>query len=194
MPLKDVYDYRVGTKCVDAIRRARKPFMFTCSFNMPHDPNVVPSPYYETIDKNAIRADVSLPCEERYRSELSRAIPALAGEEFLKEFLKIYYASVMLIDDQVGCILDALKKSGEYEHTVIIFTADHGDMAGGHGMFWKSTSAFYEEVVRVPLIVSVPGYEKSMKYYQPVELVDIMPTILELCGLQVPEGIDGRAC
>ena len=56
-----------------------------------------------------------------------------------------------MIDDQVGRILDALERAGQLDQTVIVFTADHGDMAGGHGMVWKSNGSFYDEIVRVPL-------------------------------------------
>ena len=79
------------------------------------------------------------------------------GEPGLREFLRIYYASVKLIDDQVGRILRALESRGLLDRTVIVFTADHGDMAGGHGMVWKSNGSFYDEIVRVPLLIRYPA-------------------------------------
>jgi arylsulfatase A-like enzyme len=189
LPLEDIYDYRLGGKCAEAIKQATNPFMLTCSFNWPHDPNVAPALYYNMVDKSKIKCSASLPCEERFLPELSKEIAALAGDEFLKEFIKIYYANTMMIDDQIGRIIDTLKASGKYDNTIIVFTADHG----GHGMFWKSTSAFYEEVARVPLIISAPGCKKSARYNHPVELVDIMPTVLEMCGYDVPDNIDGAS-
>src|SRR5579862_2229389 len=60
--------------------------------------------------------------------------------------LRVYYGTVRLIDDQVGRVLDALDESGRADDTIVIFTADHGEMASGHGMVWKSTSAFYDEI------------------------------------------------
>jgi arylsulfatase A-like enzyme len=99
----------------------------------------------------------------------------------------------MMIDDQVGRVLDGLKKSGKYENTVIIFTSDHGDMAGEHGMFWKSTGSFYDGVARVPLVISAPGCNKDARFADPVEHVDLMPTILEMCGFNPPSGIHGAS-
>jgi arylsulfatase A-like enzyme len=160
---------------------------------MPHDPNVAPSPYYENVDMSRIKADASLPCDAAYLNDISKSVSAHAGNAFLTEFLRIYHAALKLVDDQIGRLLGALEKRGIADNTVIIFTADHGDMAGGHGMFWKSTRAFYEEVARVPLIISAPGYNKNTRYTKLVELVDIMPTILDLCGIktQTLENIDG---
>ncbi|MCL2433600.1 MAG: sulfatase-like hydrolase/transferase [Clostridia bacterium] len=186
LPIEDTFDYRLTTKCIESINTAgEKPFMATCSFNMPHDPNVVPSPYYESVDMSGIIANSALPCDPLYMNNLSKTIPQQAGDVFLREFLRVYYASVKLVDDQIGRLLDVVD-----DNTIIIFTADHGDMAGRHGMFWKSTDAFYDEVARVPLIICAPGANAG-RYAGPVELVDIMPTILELCGLPVPENIDG---
>jgi len=190
LPLEDTYDYRIGSKATKAILEAETPFMLTASFNMPHDPNVVPSPYYENVDMSRIHAEVSLPCEEIYSHDGTRSILNYAGNAFLTEYLRIYHAAIKLVDDQIGHLLDALEQKGVLDDTCIIFTADHGDMVGRHGMFWKNTHSFYDEVTRVPLIISMPGGKKG-RYSKPVELIDIMPTILELCGLEIPADIDG---
>ncbi|MCL2816037.1 MAG: sulfatase-like hydrolase/transferase, partial [Oscillospiraceae bacterium] len=79
IPLEDVYDCRIGSKCENAIKNAKEPFMLTCSFNMPHDPNAVPSHYYESVDIPRINADASLPCHEEYLNDLSKDIPMHAG-------------------------------------------------------------------------------------------------------------------
>jgi len=167
MPIDEIYDYRVASKCSEAIMQTESPFMITCSFNWPHDPNVAPAPYYDRVDKKAIKCNASLPCEDLFKNDLSKEIPAITGDEFLREFLRIYYANIMFIDDQVGRVLDALKKSGKDQETVVIFTSDHGDMAGEHGMFWKSTGSFYDGVARVPLIISVPGSNRDIRCGDP---------------------------
>ena len=193
MPIEQTYDDRIAVRCIEAIRQAKPPFMLTCSFNMPHDPNVVPARYYDAVDPAKIIADVTRPCEEIYQHDLSREIPFHAGNRFLQEFLRVYEASIMMVDDEVGRILAALEEKGVEQDTVILFTSDHGDMAGGHGMFWKSTSSFYDEITRVPLLVSAPGCPRGIRYAKPVELVDLMPTILELCGAACPAGLDGES-
>ena len=193
MPIEQVYDYRIATKCAEAIRQADRPFMLTCSFNMPHDPNVVPARYYDAVDPAWIQADASKFCDDLYQQDLSRDIPKHAGDAFLREFLHVYYAAILMVDDQIGRILNALDERGDDQETILVFTADHGDMAGGHGMFWKSTNSFYDEIARVPLIIAAPGCSAGGHYDKPVELVDLMPTLLELCGIVPPDGIDGES-
>jgi arylsulfatase A-like enzyme len=104
-----------------------------------------------------------------------------------------YWAQIELIDENIGRILKALEKSGQRENTVIIFTSDHGEMAGDHGLN-KKGCRFYEGLVRVPLIFSWPGHIKQgLRIGALVELVDIVPTLLELTGLSVPDTIQGKS-
>ena len=168
--------------------------MLTCSFQDPHDPNVVPSPYYEAF----VPTEIALPAnfgrpEARFANDWARRIVADLGEVGLRELLRIYYGSIRLIDDQVGRVLDALERTGRYEDTIVVFTSDHGDMAGGHGMFWKSTTNFYDEIVRIPLIISYPRRIKPGQNHMAASLVDIMPTLLDLAGRPIPENIDGHS-
>jgi arylsulfatase len=99
---------------------------------------------------------------------------------------------VMLMDSQVGRLLDALERTGKAANTLVVFTTNHGDMAGGHGMFWKSTECFYEDVVRVPLIVSHPAMFRPGVIKEPVSSADLMPTVPASSGVGAPEGIDGE--
>ena len=194
LPLARNFDVRVGDKTVERIAAAKgRPFMITCSFNAPHDPNVVPSPYYERFDPAAIKlpANSGAP-EKRFQKDWARRIVVDLGEPGLREFLRIYYASVMLIDDQVGRILMALDESGQSDNTVIVFTSDHGDMMGGHGMVWKSTEAFYDEIVRIPLLISYPARLKPQRCELAVDLTDIMPTLLDLTGQPVAKQVQGE--
>ncbi|MCL2832270.1 MAG: sulfatase-like hydrolase/transferase [Treponema sp.] len=193
LPAEDTFDYRTCSRSVETIKNISEPFMLTCSFNMPHDPNAAPSPYYENVNLQNIHADAGLPCDAAYVNDMSRDFSAHFGNVYLRENLRTYYAAIKLIDDQIGRLLSALRERGIAENTAVIFIADHGDMAGGHGMFWKSTRAFYDEVARVPMIISAPGFGKGKHYENPVELVDLMPTILELCGQKIPAGIDGES-
>jgi choline-sulfatase len=165
----------------------------TASFNYPHDPNVVPAPYYDMVSPDEVEIPANFRFREaRFESDWSRKMVVGLGLPGLREMLRIYYAQVMLLDSQVGRLLDALDRTGKAANTLVVFTTDHGDMAGGHGMLWKSTESFYEDVVRVPLILSYPsrlspGVEKAS-----VSSADIMPTILDLSGISMPAGIEGR--
>jgi arylsulfatase A-like enzyme len=168
--------------------------MVTCSFVWPHDPNVVPSPYYEAFDPDKIELPNNRDVREtRFEREWAREIIRGLGEPGLREFLRIYYAMVKLIDDQVGRILRTLDETGKMDETIIIFTADHGDMMGGHGMVWKSTTAFYNEVVRVPLLISYPHRFRPQLSELATDSTDLMPTLLELTGHQIPKQAQGQS-
>ena len=104
-----------------------------------------------------------------------------------------YYAMIKLIDDQVGRILNALDETGQREGTVVIFTSDHGETLGDHGLIQKGCR-FYEGLVRVPLVISWPSnFESNLKSDALVELTDIAPTLLELAGAEVPERMQGKS-
>lgn len=195
MPLEDNYDYRTASKTIAAIEQGSgAPFMITCSFNTPHDPNVTPSPYYEMFNPENIMLPENYDAIDAYFSKnWSTEIANGMGEQGVREFLRTYYGNVKLIDDQVGRILQALEKKGISDQTIIVFTADHGDMTGSHGMVWKSTSAFYNEVVKVPLIIRFPQQIKPDRFSVPVSLVDIMPTLLDFTGQSTPSSCQGSS-
>ena len=118
---------------------------------------------------------------------------ASQGAQNAKTLQAAYYAMIKLIDDQVGRILDVLEETGQREQTVVIFTSDHGEMLGDHGLIQKGCR-FYEGLVRVPLIFSWPGqFEEGLKSDALVELLDKAPTLLELAHLNVPEQMQGRS-
>ena len=104
-----------------------------------------------------------------------------------------YWAMVDLIDVQVGRMLDALNATGQLENTLIIFTSDHGEMLGDHGIYLKGPY-FYEEAVRVPLIMSMPGTVRSGERAKNlVELVDVAPTLMEAAGCAPYAGMQGKS-
>lgn len=102
-----------------------------------------------------------------------------------------YAAMVELIDRNVGKIIKALEESGQLESTIVIFTSDHGEMLGGHGIYLKGPY-FYEELIRVPLIISCPGVvRENIKVQAMTELVDIAPTLMEIAKLPPDPGMQG---
>jgi arylsulfatase A-like enzyme len=197
LPLQDVYEVRTTDRTVSQIRQLsgkQQPFMITCSFNGPHDPNATPSPYYERFDPSKIVLPANRDVREaRFEKHWSRRIVADLGEPGLREFLRIYYGMVLLIDDQVGRILRTLEETGALDNTVVIFTTDHGDMAGGHGMVWKSTEAFYDEIVRVPLLIRYPRLFPAERCDLAVDFTDLMPTVLDLLGQPIPRQLQGQS-
>ena len=104
-----------------------------------------------------------------------------------------YYAMIKLIDDQLGRMLSSLEELGLAEETIVIFTSDHGETLGDHGLIQKGCR-FYEGLVRVPMIWRWPGHIKSGVVSSAlVELLDKAPTILDFAGIEVPAYMQGRS-
>lgn len=108
-----------------------------------------------------------------------------AGQKFLED----YFAEVTHLDAAVGRVLDELEKLGLAENTIVVFTSDHGEMASSHGRYEKLT--MYEESLRVPLLVRVPGQPGGAVSQAPVSSVDYLPTLLDLCGLEPASTAEG---
>jgi arylsulfatase A-like enzyme len=101
----------------------------------------------------------------------------------------VYYRLVEKVDAQIGQILDALRETGQEENTIVVFTSDHGDMAGAHELNQKHS--LYDESARVPLIIAGPGVAAGHTEDEPVAYVDVLPTICDLAGVPVPEDLPG---
>ena len=111
----------------------------------------------------------------------------------LRKVKACYYAMVELIDQQFGRIINELKETNQLENTIIIFTSDHGELLGGHGLLYKGCR-FFEALVHVPLIISFPErFQQNLLSQALVELVDLPPTLLEVAGLHIPEFMQGKS-
>lgn len=103
-----------------------------------------------------------------------------------------YWAMCDLIDRQVGRMLEALDSTGQRENTIVIFMSDHGELIGDHGVYLKGPF-MYDCSIRVPLVISLPGTINPARRDALVELVDIPATLLDLCEVPIPEGMQGRS-
>lgn len=102
-----------------------------------------------------------------------------------------YWALCTMVDRHYGRILDALRETGQFDETMIVFTSDHGEMMGSHQLFGKGVP--YEESTHVPLLVKLPGQTEARRVAQPVSLVDLLPTQLDVLGHAMPDGLHGRS-
>jgi len=110
-----------------------------------------------------------------------------------REVTAAYYAMIEQIDDNVGRILNMLDDTGRRKDTIVIFTSDHGELLGDHGIYWKGPYT-YDCSIRVPLIISWPGHFKTgLRSDAFVELLDIAPTLLTAAGMPIPKRIQGRS-
>jgi arylsulfatase len=114
-------------------------------------------------------------------------------DEDVYGLLGVYYGMVRFVDDGLGQILDALESLGLRENTIVVFTSDHGDFMGEHGMQCKG-GVFYDCLTRIPLILSWPGQVAAGQREEGmVNLIDVVPTLLQLQGLDVPRSMRGKA-
>ena len=188
-------DGKTAAKAVDLIRKHRhEPFWLGVGFVRPHVPFVSPRNYYrpyKPYDKMVLpekvegdwddipKAGINYKTSVNMKMDIRRQKKAVGG----------YYASVSYMDAQVGKVLDALDRAGLTDKTIIIFTSDHGYHLGEHD-FWAKVS-LRDESAGVPLIICVPG-KKPAVCHSLVELIDLYPTISNLCGLGVPSNVQGK--
>jgi choline-sulfatase len=102
-----------------------------------------------------------------------------------------YYASLAYVDQCIGRLLRGLEEAGCLDNTYVVYTSDHGDMAGEHGLWWKRT--YYGASAGVPLLVSTPGQRSGRREDCPVEHIDLFPTFCDWAGIPAPVGIDGES-
>lgn len=170
------------------------------------DPAAMPGPLFRESDLEQQKKLEAVDFQSKGRSpeELDIRSPILprspgavdagsAGGRDGKTLQAAYYAMIKLIDDVLGRILETLEETGQRERTVIIFTSDHGEMLGDHGLIQKGCR-FYEGLVRVPLIFSLPGaFEQGLRSDALVGLLDKAPTLLELAGLEISDRMQGMS-
>jgi uncharacterized sulfatase len=170
-----------------------EPFFIAAGFYRPHCPYIAPKKYFDLYPINAITLPVEPPDHfARIPKPALYTDPLYWGLDELqrKEVIRAYYASVTFMDAQVGKLLDAIEALGLMDRTIIVFWSDHGYSLTEHGQ-WKKQSLF-EEVARVPLFIAAPGAKGNGKATNRiVELVDIYPTLVKLCGMQPPSYLAG---
>ncbi|WP_299664847.1 sulfatase-like hydrolase/transferase [uncultured Polaribacter sp.] len=195
MSEENTFEYKTANKAIERLKActdAGRPFSITASFNVPHDPNVAPDPYYSNVNMDEIKFAPNSSREKFFDNDWAAISVDLMGDVGLKEFMRIYIANVLLIDAQVGRLMKVLEESGQRDNTIVLFTADHGDMSSAHRMVWKSTKAFYDEVATIPYIISYPKAVKKNRVYKfPVNIADFMPTILAFTKQKIPDDLDG---
>lgn len=188
-------DGMTAAKAVELIHQHKdKPFWLGVGFVRPHVPFVAPRSYYppfKPYEKMVLpekvpgdwddipKAGINYKTSQNMKMDIRRQKKALGG----------YYASVAFMDAQVGKVMTALNDAGIADRTIVIFTSDHGYHLGEHD-FWAKVS-LRDESAGVPLIISVPGKQPAV-CSSLVELLDLYPTVSQLCGLEVPERLQGR--
>jgi len=185
-------------RAIDFIKEKRnRAWLFSLNCFDPHPPLDPPKQYLDRFDIDSLPEPPFAPSDieeqKRLRDVYFQSEPRQYKGREGKTLLAKYWAMIELIDDNVGRLIKTLQETGQRENTLVIFTSDHGNMVGHHGLLAKGCR-FYEGLVRVPLIFSMPGFGKqNVRNDALVELVDIAPTLLELAGLPADEGMHGKS-
>lgn len=162
-----------------------QPFFLTVSFTHPHSPFVTTQKYWDLYDHDAVDMPMVPPIPVEELDEFSRwlhyahaAEKHTVTEEHVRTARHAYYGMCSYIDDKVGRIIDTMTETGLLDDTVVVFTADHGEMLGERGMWFKQ--AFFEQSTRVPLIVRYPKAFSAGRVDKLVSLVDLIPTFMDV--------------
>lgn len=169
------------------------PFFLGVGFFRPHTPYVAPKKYFDLypFDKIPIQKFSDWPTNVPAAAFMSSKPEQLTmTDQQRKEATQAYFASITFMDAQLGHVINALDRLGLADKTIIVFASDHGYHTGEHGL-WQKKSLF-EICARVPLIIVPPkSSQKGTTSTHPVEMVDLYPTLADLCGLKTPDYLDG---
>ena len=195
-------DGMVASKIVDLINKKKdQPFFLAAGFFNPHCPYVAPKKYFDMYPLDQI----TIPDLEEAKADLADVPPmavqrdtknwpyyfADVSVEQARKCKQAYYACNSFVDAQIGRLLDALEENDLMEKTIIVFWSDHGYFLGEKGLWYKRKA--FERSARMPMIIACPGLEKGAITKKPVELLDLYPTLADLCGLTPPDNLEGTS-
>jgi choline-sulfatase len=196
-PSHPAFDRAVEFLKSHARERSEQPFCLFVSTGEPHDPYFPPRSLFEKYDLSTIPLSSSHHDECLDKPEVVRRMRRVWSSMTDGDWRRTraaYWALVSWLDSEVGRLLGALDEAGLAGDTIVIFTSDHGDMLGAHGLATKGVGTPYEEVYNIPLVVRAPGMEPRAEVADArVGLVDVAPTVLDLCGLEPLPEAQGRS-
>ena len=188
-------DGKVAAEAIRLLEEHKdKPFFLAVGFYRPHVPDIATSPFFAlyplekvTLPKEPPKHIANIPPIALTTTPLNYGLE----EEKLRTFKRAYFASISLMDAQVGKVLDALDRLKLADNTIVVFFGDHGWSLGEHGQWQKRL--LFEEVARVPFIIALPKAKATGASPRTVEFVDVYPTLADLCGLTPPANLEGKS-
>ena len=192
------FDAYFAKKALEGLkaRDTKKPLLLNAMFLAPHPPLQIPEPWYQKVGAGEFELPENVGIYYPKQSplqmyNLTGIVGARYDREHWKEAWRVYLGLVEMLDHCVGQIIDELKRQNIYDESLILFTSDHGEMLGSHGLFQKM--CMYEESARVPLYMKFPKeFEVSQKEInQVVNHIDVLPTLCEYLNLKSGSGMDG---
>ena len=175
----------VAQKSIEFLKRQNEnqPFLLICGFFAPHPPLNPPRKFLELYNPDELALPVRL-ADENYEN---------LDDVHWRKVKQHYYALVSNVDEEAGKILKTLKDTGLDDNTIIVFTSDHGEYLGDHGMIQKGPPGL-DSCIHVPLIISGPGIAEKGRF-EPglIEAVDLLPTLLDSCHIPIPDRLQGNS-
>ena len=207
LPEENYYDWKISNEVISDLHelsKTKEPFCIAAGFKKPHIPFTVPRKYFDMYN------DIEIPlAKNRHRPlggskygfdrynlhqyQWEHADPdKLFSEEYERKLRRYYFACITFVDEQIGKIMKTLEDNGMRDNTVILLTTDHGFHTGELNHWGKVT--LYEESLKVPLLISNLHYSTNGRRTDAlVELVDLMPTMLDLAELPIPDYLEGTS-
>lgn len=198
---EDKGDWQIASWAVERLNeKPSEPFFLSVGFFLPHVPCYATQKWFDLYPSHSLELP---PIKEKDRDDTPRfswylhwklpepRLRYLREADQHKHLVRSYLACVSFVDSQVGRVLDALEKNGLAENTIVILWSDHGWHLGEKGITGKNS--LWERSTRVPLIFAGPGVAFGAKCNRPAELLDIYPTLVELCGLPAVDGLEGHS-
>lgn len=175
-----------------------EPFFLKVSFARPHSPYDPPPRFMKMYADSDLPPAKAGSWAQRYRERSSDGLDLWhgdVGEQQVRSSRQGYYGSVSFVDHEIGRILEALERRGWMERTLILYLSDHGDMTGDHHLWRKSYA--YEASARIPMLLRWPkglvSGARGQVLEQPVEIRDVLPTLLDAAGITIPPSVDGMS-
>ncbi|WP_282636559.1 sulfatase [Sphingobacterium thalpophilum] len=199
-------DTKVADRAIEYLEELKKndqPFFLACGFSKPHTPFIAPKEFFDlyNLDSIVLPPDfsslpgipVGFPAGSIRRRNADFFVNRTASPQEAKEYIRAYLACISYMDWNVGRVLKKLEESGLKENTIVVFWSDHGYQLGEKGK-WSKAGSLWEQGTRVPFIIYDPRAEGNGKPSpRVVELLDIYPTLLDLCGLPSYKGLEGKS-
>ncbi len=189
---KDEQDGKTALRIVKLLEENKdKQFFIAAGFDKPHFPLVAPKKYFDLYPIDKIKIPYAPPDD-------IKDVPPIALVNYLKMpeaqtrgYIQGYLACASFCDAQVGILLDAMDRLKLWDNTIVVFFGDHGFCIGEHGGCW-SKDMLFEEATRVPYFVAAPG-KKPAVCERLIEMVDLFPTLTDLCGIPTPSNLEGTS-
>ncbi len=192
---EDQPDGQIAESTIAMIERlGDRPWMIGCGFMKPHDPFIAPQKYFDLYPIEGLQVWHD-PADKTPTRKESVGFGAY-GDAFSKftdaewrELLRAYCAATSFMDAQLGKVLDVLDKNGLWDKTLVIFVGDHGYHTGERD--WWNKNTLFERSCRAPLVIAAPGTKGGQTSRSLVELIDLYPTVADICGLKTPHAMPG---